>query len=91
MHFNMCSQDGDRFFRMAEVYIRGNTIKYVRVPDEVVDKVKEEQQNRKGVVVGGGDVAPSNSLMMSAVGCAAGQRCFIIRACSCLPTHEKTS
>lgn len=28
-------QDGDRFFRMPEVYIRGNTIKYVRVPDEV--------------------------------------------------------
>jgi hypothetical protein len=34
---------------MPEVYIRGNTIKYVRVPDEVVDKVKEEQLNRKGV------------------------------------------
>jgi U6 snRNA-associated Sm-like protein LSm4 len=33
---------------MPEVYIRGNTIKYVRVPDEVVDKVKEEQLNRKG-------------------------------------------
>lgn len=29
------SQDGDRFFRMSEVYLRGNTIKYIRVPDEV--------------------------------------------------------
>ncbi|KAI8475454.1 MAG: hypothetical protein J3K34DRAFT_382598 [Monoraphidium minutum] len=48
------SKDGDRFFRMPEVYIRGNTIKYVRVPDEVVDKVKEEQLSRKGAARGGG-------------------------------------
>jgi len=29
------SRDGDRFWRMAEVYIRGSTIKYLRIPDEV--------------------------------------------------------
>eukprot|EP00803_Ostreobium_quekettii_P007562 evm.model.scf_1127.4 EVM.evm.TU.scf_1127.4 scf_1127:34878-36528(-) len=29
------SKDGDRFWRMPEAYVRGNTIKYVRVPDEV--------------------------------------------------------
>ena len=28
-------QEGDRFWRMPETYIRGNTIKYVRVPNEV--------------------------------------------------------
>ena len=28
-------QEGDRFWRMPETYIRGNTIKYVRVPPEV--------------------------------------------------------
>ncbi|KAK9160925.1 hypothetical protein Syun_007266 [Stephania yunnanensis] len=28
-------EDGDRFWRMPECYIRGNTIKYLRVPDEV--------------------------------------------------------
>ena len=28
-------QDGDRFWRTPECYIRGNTIKYLRVPDEV--------------------------------------------------------
>lgn len=28
-------QDGDRFWRMPEAYIRGNTVKYLRVPDEV--------------------------------------------------------
>lgn len=29
------SKDGDRFWRMAECYVRGNTVKYLRVPDEV--------------------------------------------------------
>ncbi|KAJ9552764.1 hypothetical protein OSB04_016809 [Centaurea solstitialis] len=38
--------DGDRFWRMPECYIRGNTIKYLRVPDEVIDKVQEETKNR---------------------------------------------
>lgn len=28
-------QDGDRFWRMPETYVRGNTIKYLRVPNEV--------------------------------------------------------
>lgn len=28
-------QDGDRFWRMPMVYVRGNTIKYLRVPEEV--------------------------------------------------------
>lgn len=36
------AQDGDRFWRLNETYIRGNTIKYLRVPDEVIDKVKDE-------------------------------------------------
>ncbi|MEO2088120.1 MAG: hypothetical protein ABGY75_01305, partial [Gemmataceae bacterium] len=29
-----------------ECYVRGNTIKYVCVPDEVLDVVKEEMKNR---------------------------------------------
>ena len=37
-----CSQDGDKFWRMPECYIRGSTIKYLRIPDEVIDMVKEE-------------------------------------------------
>ena len=28
-------QDGDRFWRMPECFVRGNTIKYLRIPDEV--------------------------------------------------------
>nr|CAD7399128.1 unnamed protein product [Timema poppensis] len=34
--------DGDKFWRMPECYIRGSTIKYLRIPDEVIDMVKEE-------------------------------------------------
>ena len=37
-------QDGDRFWRMPEAYIRGNTIKYVRVPDEVGNHFNEGQR-----------------------------------------------
>jgi len=36
------SKEGDKFWRMPECYIRGSTIKYLRIPDEVIDKVKEE-------------------------------------------------
>ncbi|XP_064476639.1 U6 snRNA-associated Sm-like protein LSm4 [Ornithodoros turicata] len=38
------SRDGDKFWRMPECYIRGSTIKYLRIPDEVIDMVKEEVQ-----------------------------------------------
>ena len=38
------SRDGDKFWRMHEVYIRGTTIKYIRIPDEVLEMVKEDSQ-----------------------------------------------
>ncbi|CAO1600316.1 RNA processing protein [Xanthoria calcicola] len=54
--------EGTAFFRLPEVYVRGNNIKYLRVPDEIIDLVKEQQQNqpasrgRGGTVQrGGGD------------------------------------
>ncbi|KAL8100962.1 sm-like protein LSM4 [Apium graveolens] len=49
------SKDGDKFWRMPECYIRGNTIKYLRVPDEVIDKVQEEKSraDRKPPGAGG--------------------------------------
>ena len=28
-------KDGDRFWKLPECYVRGNTIKFLRVPDEV--------------------------------------------------------
>ncbi|KAJ8930480.1 hypothetical protein NQ314_016707 [Rhamnusium bicolor] len=50
------SRDGDKFWRMPECYIRGSTIKYLRIPDEVIDMVKEETvvKNRgRGDIKGG--------------------------------------
>ncbi|KAF7190226.1 putative U6 snRNA-associated Sm-like protein LSm4 [Pseudocercospora fuligena] len=41
------SPEGDKFFRLAECYVRGNNIKYLRVPDEVVDTVKEQQAQQQ--------------------------------------------
>ncbi|PBP28955.1 hypothetical protein BUE80_DR000177 [Diplocarpon rosae] len=38
------SPDGDKFFRLPEVYVKGNNIKYLRVPDEIIDLVKDQQQ-----------------------------------------------
>jgi U6 snRNA-associated Sm-like protein LSm4 len=36
------TQTGDTFTKIPEVYIRGNTIKYLRIPEEVIDKVQED-------------------------------------------------
>ncbi|CAO3567571.1 unnamed protein product [Mortierella alpina] len=41
------SSDGDRFWRLTECYIRGNTIKYLRVPDEIIDMVKEDAAKQR--------------------------------------------
>ncbi|GHP03671.1 hypothetical protein PPROV_000242600 [Pycnococcus provasolii] len=30
----LTSKDGDRFWKIEECYVRGNTIKYMRVPDD---------------------------------------------------------
>jgi len=50
------SPEGDRFYRLPEAYVRGNNIKYLRLPEEIVEVVKEQQaqqqsQNQRG----GGD------------------------------------
>ena len=44
------SRDGEHFWKMPECYIRGSTIKYLRIPDEIVDMVKEEthKNHRRG-------------------------------------------
>ncbi|KAJ6497525.1 hypothetical protein C8R45DRAFT_129801 [Mycena sanguinolenta] len=54
--------DGDRFWKLKECYIRGSTIKYLRVPDELLDAVKEEQnrardagRGARGAYVSGGN------------------------------------
>ncbi|MCJ1351936.1 MAG: RNA processing protein [Icmadophila ericetorum] len=40
------SPEGDKFFRLPEVYVKGNNIKYLRVPDEIIDLVKDQQQSQ---------------------------------------------
>lgn len=41
------SRDGERFWKVPECYIRGNNIKYLRIPDEVIDMVKEEKTDAR--------------------------------------------
>lgn len=36
----LSSRDGDKFFRLSEAYIRGNTIKYLRVSEQVLEKAQ---------------------------------------------------
>ena len=47
------SRDGDKFWRMPECYIRGSNIKYLRIPDEVIDMVKEDVVSKGGGRGGG--------------------------------------
>ncbi|KAM0693042.1 hypothetical protein Q7P36_007599 [Cladosporium allicinum] len=47
------SPDGDKFFRLPECYVRGNNVKYLRVPDEIVDIVKEQQATAQAQRGGG--------------------------------------
>jgi len=39
--------DGDRFWKLKECYIRGSTIKYLRIPDTLLDAVKDEQNRAR--------------------------------------------
>ena len=41
------SADADRFWKLKECYIRGSTIKYLRIPDKLLDEVKEEQNRTR--------------------------------------------
>ncbi|KAF3350735.1 hypothetical protein VD0002_g2238 [Verticillium dahliae] len=47
------SPEGDKFVKIPEVYVKGNNIKYLRVPDDIIDIVKENQQNNQGGFRGG--------------------------------------
>lgn len=44
------SKDGDQFWTISEMYIRGNNVKYLRIPDTVLDTVAEEKQAREAAV-----------------------------------------
>ncbi|KAJ3286827.1 Sm-like ribonucleo protein [Rhizoclosmatium globosum] len=48
LHEVICTAaEGDKFWRLQEVYIRGNTIKYLRLPDEIIDIVREDREFRE--------------------------------------------
>ncbi|KAK6454247.1 uncharacterized protein RJT20DRAFT_118 [Scheffersomyces xylosifermentans] len=36
------SADGEKFVKLPEIYIRGNHIKYLRLPEEIMDYAKEQ-------------------------------------------------
>ncbi|TCD69406.1 RNA processing protein [Steccherinum ochraceum] len=39
--------EGDKFWQLKECYIRGSTIKYLRVPEPLLDAVKDEQSRAR--------------------------------------------
>ncbi len=41
------SRDGDRFWKLEEAYVRGSSIKYMTVPDEVLDMVAVEEETSR--------------------------------------------
>ncbi|KAJ8128784.1 hypothetical protein O1611_g4849 [Lasiodiplodia mahajangana] len=47
------SPEADKFVRLPEVYVKGNNIKYLRVPDEIIDLVKDQQHSQGGGFRGG--------------------------------------
>ncbi|RKU46826.1 RNA processing protein [Coniochaeta pulveracea] len=47
------SPEADKFMRLPEVYVKGNNIKYLRVPDEIIDIVKDQQQGHQSNFRGG--------------------------------------
>ncbi|KAF2279194.1 Sm-like ribonucleoprotein [Westerdykella ornata] len=51
------SPSGDKFWRLPEIYVRGSTIKYLRVPDEIVEVVKEQQAREQASRGGRGGIA----------------------------------
>jgi hypothetical protein len=36
-------QEGDRFWKLPEVFVRGPSIKYLRIPEDVLDRVPSEE------------------------------------------------
>ncbi|WWC60499.1 uncharacterized protein I303_103072 [Kwoniella dejecticola CBS 10117] len=41
------SADGERFWKMKEMFIKGNIIKYFRIADSILDTAMEEQEKQR--------------------------------------------
>lgn len=42
----LTSSDASKFYKIKEIYIKGATIKHLRIPDNVIDLVKNDQRDR---------------------------------------------
>mmetsp|Transcript_25005 Transcript_25005/g.42754 ORF Transcript_25005/g.42754 Transcript_25005/m.42754 type:complete len:89 (+) Transcript_25005:118-384(+) len=40
------SKDGDRFWKIPACYVRGNTIKYLCMPQDILNKVPDEAEGK---------------------------------------------
>lgn len=40
------SKDGDKFWKMKECYVRGSSVKYIRLPEDAIDRVPEDDGQR---------------------------------------------
>ncbi|RDA95251.1 hypothetical protein CP533_1881 [Ophiocordyceps camponoti-saundersi (nom. inval.)] len=47
------SPEGDKFLKLKEAYVKGNNIKYLRVPDEIMELVSESQKTHQSGFRGG--------------------------------------
>ena len=47
------NKDGDKFWEMPECFIRGNSIKYLRIPDEVITEVSDQEIAQRKAFRGG--------------------------------------
>ncbi|SBT71178.1 U6 snRNA-associated Sm-like protein LSm4, putative [Plasmodium malariae] len=48
------SKDGDRFWKISECYVRGNSVKYIRVQDQAIEQAIEETTEQKARNLGRG-------------------------------------
>lgn len=58
MFMNIClrdvictSRDGDKFWKLPECYIRGNAIKYLRLPEEIIDLVPQDSHHAESRLI----------------------------------------
>ncbi|KAF2861660.1 Sm-like ribonucleoprotein [Piedraia hortae CBS 480.64] len=48
--------EGTKFFHLPEAYVRGNNIKFLQVPTELINVMKEQQQSQHGQRGGRGGI-----------------------------------
>ncbi|KAG6307838.1 hypothetical protein E4U45_003325 [Claviceps purpurea] len=55
------SPGGDKFVRLKEAYVKGNNIKYLRVDNDIIDKVNESQKGQQNFRGGRGNHGQSRA------------------------------